>query len=438
MQQLTTTPFGRRRVTSGLIASAARAAVPAADDAVDKWQVFRDLTTARAGFGLPSRALTVLSALLSFHPETELCGDDPIIVFPSNRRLAERAHGMAEATLRRHLAALTEAGLILRHDSPNGKRYAARDGSGALSAVFGFDLRPLLVRAAEIAAAARATRDAAESLRRKRECLVLLIRDCDKLAAFIGARDDPAGAASHTTPLAGLRAALRRKLDAAALDQLCNCAATIRSALETQAAALCQTVQSSGHDAQTERHIQDSDTKDSSESREAIRNADHDPEGQEGKEHEGQAIPNGDARYDPGTLSLGRVLAACPSLSRYLPEAPRDWPEFHRAAAMLRPWLGITAETWAHAIEAMGPTAASVCLVCLLERSADIRSPGAYLRRLSLQAASGGFAPETMVAALAQRAKLTAVNSRPNARIVPPVARPTPNPGHHSGRSPVA
>ncbi|MBL9060796.1 MAG: replication initiation protein, partial [Mangrovicoccus sp.] len=253
MQQLTTTPFGRRQVTSGLIASAARAAVPAADDAVDKWQVFRDLTTARAALGLPSRALTVLSALLSFHPETELCGDDPIIVFPSNRRLAERAHGMAEATLRRHLAALTEAGLILRHDSPNGKRYAARDGSGALSAVFGFDLRPLLVRAAEIAAAARATRDAAEALRRKRECLVLLIRDCDKLAAFIGPRDDPAGAASHTTPLAGLRAALRRKLDAAALDQLCNCAATIRSALETQAAALCQTVQSSGQDAQTER-----------------------------------------------------------------------------------------------------------------------------------------------------------------------------------------
>ena len=84
---------------------------------------------------------------------------------------------------------------------------------------------------------------------------------------------------------------------------------------------------------------------------------------------------------------------------------------------MLRPWLGITAETWAHAVDAMGPTAASVSLVCLLERSADIRSPGAYLRRLSLQAESGGFAPETMLAALAHRPKLTAVNSRPDASV---------------------
>ena len=60
--------------------------------------------------------LAVLSALLSFHRGKELADDDALIVFPSNAALSERAHGMAESTLRRHLAALVRAGLILRRD----------------------------------------------------------------------------------------------------------------------------------------------------------------------------------------------------------------------------------------------------------------------------------------------------------------------------------
>jgi hypothetical protein len=51
------------------------------------------------------------------------CNDEHI-VFPSNRVLAFRADKMKEPTLRRHLQKLVEAGLIIRRDSPNGKRYA--------------------------------------------------------------------------------------------------------------------------------------------------------------------------------------------------------------------------------------------------------------------------------------------------------------------------
>ncbi len=88
----------------------------------------------------------MLHALLSFHQETALTlpQRDPksesednsagagVVVFPSNRELSIRAHGMAPATLRRHLASLVEAGLIIRRDSPNGKRFARR---GQLSAI---------------------------------------------------------------------------------------------------------------------------------------------------------------------------------------------------------------------------------------------------------------------------------------------------------------
>ena len=77
-------------------------------------------------------------------------GSDGIVVFPSNRAAAVRAHGMAPATLRRHLAFLVDAGLIIRRDSPNGKRYARRGQGGEIEIAFGFDLSPLVARAEEI------------------------------------------------------------------------------------------------------------------------------------------------------------------------------------------------------------------------------------------------------------------------------------------------
>ena len=109
------------------------------DKAVHKWQVFRAICTAKARIGVSERALAVLDALLSFHPETMLSGEG-LIVFPSNQQLALRAHGMAPATLRRHLAALVDCGLIIRRDSPNGKRYARKGRGGTVEMAFGFDL----------------------------------------------------------------------------------------------------------------------------------------------------------------------------------------------------------------------------------------------------------------------------------------------------------
>ena len=86
--------------------------------------------------------------------------------------------------MRRHLTSLVEAGLIVRHDSPNGKRYAARDQAGAIVRAFRFVLRPLLVRAEEIGETARAVRAAAERCRALRERSVLMLRDAAKLLAF--------------------------------------------------------------------------------------------------------------------------------------------------------------------------------------------------------------------------------------------------------------
>ncbi|MGO6891832.1 plasmid replication protein RepC, partial [Rhizobium johnstonii] len=87
-----------------------------------KWKLFRAICEARPALGVTDRALTVLDALLTFYPDDEISEEKGLIVFPSNAQLSLRARGMTSATLRRHLAVLVEAGLILRKDSPNGKR----------------------------------------------------------------------------------------------------------------------------------------------------------------------------------------------------------------------------------------------------------------------------------------------------------------------------
>ena len=151
------TPFGSRSITLAHVATQKLADERHLEKAVHKWNVFRAVCLAARRLGVSERSLTVLDALLSFHPETVLSGE-ALIVFPSNEMLSLRARGMAHATLRRHLATLVDAGLIVRRDSPNGKRYARKDKDGEIAMAFGFDLSPLVARAEEIEAIAEGIR----------------------------------------------------------------------------------------------------------------------------------------------------------------------------------------------------------------------------------------------------------------------------------------
>src|SRR6202166_4578287 len=177
-----TTPFGRRSLTLAHVASQANAKARPAEKAVHKWQVFRAICTAKARIGVSERALAVLDALLSFHPETALSGEG-LIVFPSNQQLALRAHGMPPATLRRHLAALVDCGLVIRRDSPNGKRFARKGQGGAIEMAFGFDLSPLVARSEEFESWAEEVRAEERALRLVRERITLCRRDIAKMIA---------------------------------------------------------------------------------------------------------------------------------------------------------------------------------------------------------------------------------------------------------------
>ena len=144
---------------------------------VNRWALYKQLCVAKAEFGLNDRCLAVLSSLLSFLPDDEMHEKSGLVVFPSNRQLSLRAHGMPESTLRRHLASLIEAGIIARKDSPTRKRYAHKDREGGVELAFGFSFVPLLERAPEIAAIADKILADQKALKRLRDEVSVMRRD---------------------------------------------------------------------------------------------------------------------------------------------------------------------------------------------------------------------------------------------------------------------
>src|SRR5580698_11270621 len=176
---LPTTPFGRRSLSLAHVATQMASKHRPAAATVNKWTVYHDICAAKLRLGLPDRSLTVLEALLTFHPETVLTGDD-LIVFPSNDRLALRAKGMAPTTMRRQLALLVDAGVIIRRDSPNGKRFARKTAGGSIRQAFGFDLAPIVARAAEFKNLAEEVQADRCALQYSRERISLARRDIVK------------------------------------------------------------------------------------------------------------------------------------------------------------------------------------------------------------------------------------------------------------------
>lgn len=95
----------------------------------------------------------------------QLCGvyggepiEGRILVWPSNELICERT-GIAERSVRYHLARLLEEGLIASKDSANGKRFAQRAPNGQIIRAYGFDLSPLLNRLNEFRQRMQALKD---------------------------------------------------------------------------------------------------------------------------------------------------------------------------------------------------------------------------------------------------------------------------------------
>ena len=394
-----TTPHGRRPYSLALMATQIVAQSCPPETIAHKWQVLDDIRKAKEALGLSDRSVAVLNALLSFHQETNLSGGEPIVVFPSNKSLAQRANGMAETSLRRYLSRLVYLGFVLRRDSPNGKRYARRGEGGEIEEAFGFDLSPLVPRAAEfkrLAAEAIATERQLHALRDR---ITISRRDIDKMIATGVYEEVPADWRAFSEAFEGLNSRVPRNATMEILEPLADAldllAEEVRTALERHV----RTTKMTGNDSQTERHIQNSNPNpifDSELSLSRKTRAANEPH----HEHEEQIEPKPQKDRPQRSFPLPMVLDACPDIAEHSPNGINSWRDLMATAASVRPWLGISPSAWEEAIEAFGPEDAAVVLAAILQRSSLINSAGGYLRNLTEKARAGAFSLGPMLMAL--------------------------------------
>lgn len=385
-----TTPFGRRPVTLALVRRQQDVAQIEAGKTADKWKIFRDASAAMERLGLQSNSLAVLDALLSFYPETMLRQDAQLIVFPSNVQLALRAHGMAGATLRRHLAVLVEAGLILRKDSANGKRYARKDRAGAIESAFGFDLSPLLARAEELAGLAQDVAAERAAFRKAKESLTICRRDVRKL---ISAAIEE-GASGDWQMIEDLYVALIGRLprnpSRADVAEILDEMELLRDEIVNRLELREETQNNSTNDAHIERHIQNSNPDSITEL-----------EPCSGNEQGAKPSPVIEGRREPlKAFPLAMVLKACPEIVAYGPGGQiGTWRDLMSAAVVVRSMLGVSPSAYQDACDAMGAEGAAVAISCMLERANLINSAGGYLRDLTRRAERGEFSLGPMIMA---------------------------------------
>jgi len=386
-----TTPFGRRPMTLALVKGQLDAAGPRPERAVDKWKVFRDVAGSRQLLGLQDRAVAVLDALLTFYPGNELKPDASLVVFPSNAQLSIRAHGIADTTLRRHLAALVEAGLIHRRDSPNGKRYAHRDNDGDIEQAFGFDLEPLVSRAAELAGLAQQVADEGKAFRRAKEALTICRRDVRKLISAAmeeGADGDwETIEAMYVSILARLPRTPSRGQVENTIEEMVLLREEIINRLEIQ----LKSQKTDGNDGQNGRHIQNSNP-------ESI----YELEPSSGKEQGAKPEPTKTHVAEPiKAFPLGMVMRACPQIADYGPGGEiLSWRDLMGAAVVVRSALGVSPSAYQEACEVMGPENAAATIACILEKGGHINSAGGYLRNLTERSRRGEFSLGPVLMAL--------------------------------------
>lgn len=397
-----TTPFGRRPLTRAQLKHQATANSVAGSQIVDKWKVFRHIAEARSKLGLQDRALAVLNALLSFLPGTDMDPKAPLVVFPSNEQLSLRAHGVCARTLRRSIASLVEAGLICRNDSPNGKRYAHRSRSGEIECAYGFDLRPMALRATEFAEMAAKIVDEAMRLKRTKEAITICRRDLRKLLQFYIDETRSEELVAISLRLDEILAHLPRQATAANLEASLRALEALRSQLLNSLNNIEKPVNTSANEGQDDRH------KEESESESYIERRTENPcgEGTQAQLHTNtlqQTVVKG------SRISLDVILKTCPKIHECSPARPlRDLISLSHTCEIARVVLGIDKEQYLRCVRLSGELTANILVCIVYQRQEQIRSPGAYFCELLKLLISNRLDAEQLLLSMLKRSYTTA------------------------------
>jgi len=385
-------------MTLGMISSQVTAKAMPEGALVNKWKTFGHIREARELIGATDRGLAILNALLTFHRETDLSAEGELIVWPSNEQLIARANGISPATLRRHLAVLVECGLVIRRDSPNGKRFARRGRGGEVEQAYGFDLSPIVARAAEFRELAETVQAEKKAFRLVRERLTLLRRDISKMIDAAIEEHVPGNWGRVIQNYRSIIERLPRTASRQLLEDVCADLEMLHFDIREALESFTKTQNPNANESHSDRHIQNSNPESRLESENGSR---------EKNEESGSVAETDNVRSLPKRdLPLSIVVGACPDIATLLRGGEiRYWRDLLEAAETGRVALGISPSAWREACEAMGEQHATITIAAIYQRSGQISSPGGYLRSLTDKAREGKFSTWPMIMALA-RAKL--------------------------------
>ncbi len=331
--------------------------------------------------------------------------------------------GFSLATLRRHVRRLCEVGVISMKDSPNGKRWGRRDADGVIVEAYGFDLAPMAARAEEFEALyahLQAERALCTTLRNAITVTRRMIRAKIEKALEAGLRGPWTNL--QGAPFRELLESLPARYERAGglesyLDRIRAFSASVETSFERAfdwPAETDVTQTSTGEDKQQETrkmiptslkndaHILTTKQPNSVTSNRFETKHAASVVPMELKTEPDERSEEIDLDISWGThgtkrssdIDIPLLMASCPhfaEMARSTQGFMRDWNDVHRAAAALRPMVGISEDAWSVANKVLGPAVTAASIALILDKSTDgeVKSPGGYLRGLVERAQIG-------------------------------------------------
>ena len=312
--------------------------------------------------GLSASVISTLDAMLSCLPPKR----SHHTVFASNTTLTFRRNGISDRSIRRHAAVLQNAGLLIRRDSPNKKRFTRRNTHEGKALRFGFDLSPLFKRLHEISALA------VEAIHEKEQI--------DYLRTKIrAAANEIIKSNSEDQEAINAHRALRRRLTLVDCEILLEKLASARVEAEGDAELIqFEATKMAAKDGQNVRHHHKSNKEDID------------------KE------PNQTQKPQPSRpISLPELLSACPEAAQFSLRKIETVDDVIAHAKTLAPMIGIGNENYRAAQDRLGPLGAATTVWALMQFHDRIKKVGAYFRSITTGTKSADFDPVKLVRRLA-------------------------------------
>jgi replication initiation protein RepC len=325
----------------------------------DRFALIETLSQAASLLGIGPSVVATVDALLSCLPPKR----NHDMVYASNATLVLKRKGISDRTLRRHLAQLVDLELVMRVDSPNGKRYSKRDPSMGTAIRFGLSIAPLFAAYDRLVALAqkRAAEKAKASYLRTK--LRSAIRHLDYLNLSDIADD--------------ARKVLRRQLTVDQLESwLKDLESQVPQIKDITVEAPLSAEEMSVSNGQNVRHQQKSKKENTEKTREQVTTLQPSPE---------------------QTLSLEQLTQACPEASSFLISPLSSSEDVIAHARRLAPMIGIDRHCYESAEGHFGPLGTALTIWGLLERQQQIFRFGAYFRSITSGSRRQTFDPWKLI-----------------------------------------